>query len=545
MSDPNWQDWQEERFDLPAAGFAGSAYEYLDTVGFILRPMTAGALKIVARYFFQSDEINSEPEPTPLGELPTDTPEIIEARSKIMDWLMASRLIDGTILYDGDSATADVEIITLAEAITRGYSRSDSYPDEPGNDVWLVLHLKGSAILQLLSNASFSSINNTGVLNLTYYALCCSPTPPSGSLPPGFEPPGTNPTPTPAPSDTVYDLDCATHEIYGFNGTNHTSELFDYGISLGLGILNLLPVADQYFDGNNIKPEFDTAIAAAKAEVSAVGDITSIKVCYAYACGGLIQFQVFDVNAVHIQSTIWNLLVKRGSEEQHIVLPPTNRYGFTGIEVPVEVSGLKGVANLTAEIYTAENQPTITIDKWNEVTELKLYARCLGTVPAGIDQIFTASSTTPAFDMGLAQITAFSEPCLRTIPYSFDFTTVSAIPDCWLAEFYNSTYHGLNFEGNPGYGSTPITSPVFVAGAYTVDITFTTGGTPTGDFIAFEAYQTYSSILLSHMEVPISSTGLADLSISGTVDGSASANGLMFVVIRSSGKVLKSFSIHT
>lgn len=513
---------------------------YTNTSGFVPRPLTQVEYRALLDYWLIADALQHRGM-TQLAEF-MDTDVLSAVRSKLGDMLQVNKLIDGTILYDGDTASADVEIITLADAVARGYDRATDYPDEPDDTAWLVLHIKGAAILQLITNVPFSSVNNTGILNLTYYALCCSPVPAPGSLPPGFEPPGTNPPPDANPGQSTFDLDCADNEIWHSAGTNHTSLLINYGISLGLGILNLLPIADQFYDGLSIKSLFDSAIASAKSTLGAVGTVKEISCCYDYALGGLIQFQAFDVDAVHIQSEIWHLKVIRGSAEESIVMPPTDRYGFNGVKVPIKASGTSTTANLTADIYTAENDPHFTIHKWDEVTDVKLYGRCLGTVPAGIDQLFTDSSTTPDLRIGLAQL-IIQDTCVKDVPYSIDFSVLSAIPDCWTAELYNGAWHGLQFEGRPGFGGigNAVTSPYFAAGAYTVQFTLPPTGTLSGDVVTVQAVSHDGTTVLSAVDVPFDNSG--EITYSAAVDGSTAPDGLFYVRMLSTGKILKFFSI--
>lgn len=133
--------------------------------------------------------------------------------------------------------------------------------------------------------------------------------------------------------------------------------------------------------------------------------------------------------------------------------------------------------------------------------------------------------------------------CVRNLPYSIDFRPLSAVPPCWTAELYQAAWHGLQFEGRPGFGGygNAVTSPYFAASARTVHFTLPATGTTSGDIVTVQAVSQDGQTILSTVDVPFDNSG--EITYTAAVDGSAAPSGYFYVRMLSTGKILLDFSI--
>lgn len=403
MSD--WNSYQEERFDLYPPMLSGNASVYPVGSGIVPNPLSKEAYALLLKLFHLSDDMFHYPSITSIPFI-NDSEVWEELRSKVVDAIVAGKLLDGSIIYTLTQHDPDVEIITLAEAKTRGLPRASSYTTEDDNSIWIVIYIDGTSIAGAVAGSSNSVVNNTGILNWNWYfaQLCCSPTPTTPPI--GFNLPPTYHPPTPANNQQRLTYDCQSEQIFFHRGTNHTGFLMDFGLSLGLGLLNLLPVNSQWYESEELKPSFDAVVNQAITDANLGGSTAKeVVFCYNYAGLGHILFQAAGLPAVSLQSELWHLKVTRSNNTtEEIPLEPNHKYGFDNLRFDVSIEGNIFGVSASVQVATAEDSPTKTLKDYDLITSIKLSCKVLPTMPNGLQQLFSNSGSSPAFQLGLSEL---------------------------------------------------------------------------------------------------------------------------------------------
>ena len=439
---------------------AREAYASVNTSGFVPRPLTIDEYMLMLSYFTLGDNLWRQFfDKGPPNLLDDD--DIANLRGKIVDILSVENIVRIYLFYTNDEQAYTVaEKMSVADFIAAypDVATATNIADFPLDAQVFVGTITAGVAGPPGADGADGADGATGPAGPPGADGVCPPCtidppiidpPPPGSRPPGMPPDDTPPEPPePPPTGGRVSLVCADNPIFGATGTNHTSNLHDYDLTIVAGPVGLIEVHDQYFADEEILTAISTAITNS-GELPGGATVTAIVLGYSWIATGnfTVSFSLFNSDiltwtVVAGRSELPSLKVNNG--DTSIVLQPSNNYSMFDYSVGIAPIS---VGKVSWNILEAEETQSLIISEFDKVTSLKLNERLLPALP----NFFGIQPTSPILNLCLLGFDYVNDPCGMISGHLYDYTVLgSAAPDfgCWAGVSGSSSGFLQNSDGS-------------------------------------------------------------------------------------------------